>query len=130
MNALQQIGTGIELLDGGYTVEWTPSRTSASGVHTMPYPNYDDRLLEALSAASQLVGTDVDYVSRVDKVANLNVAEMSREQLSTFLTWVQRGERFCDGFIDGFVQNGKALQALQRVVDLESDATEEIQFQG
>ena len=58
MDALQRISTGIELLEGGYTVEWTPSRETEPGVRTMAYPNYDRRLMEALWGASELVGTD------------------------------------------------------------------------
>ena len=68
MNALQRISTGIELLEGGYVVEWTPSRETEPGVRAMAYPNYDRRLMEALWGASELVGTDYDYVNRVDEV--------------------------------------------------------------
>jgi hypothetical protein len=118
MNALQRISTGIELLEGGYVVEWTPSRETEPGVRTMAYPNYDRRLMEALWGASELVGTDYDYVNRVDEVRDVDVARMSRSQLSTFFTWVQRGERFCDGFIADFVKEGKVLQALRRAIEL------------
>lgn len=118
MNALQRISTGIELLEGGYVVEWTPSRETEPGVRTMAYPNYDRRLMDALWGASELVGTDYDYVNRVDEVRELSIPEMSQSQLSTFLTWVQRGERFCDGFIADFVKEGKVLQALRRAIEL------------
>lgn len=130
MDALQRISTGIELLEGGYTVEWTPSRETESGVHTMPYPNYDRRLMEALWGASELVGTDVNYTERVDEVRELSVPGMTREQLSTFLTWVQRSERFCDGAIDGFVKDGRVLQALRRAVELGIDTSDRAQPEG
>ncbi len=119
MDALQRIGTGIELLESGYSVEWTPSRETEPGVFTMAYPNYDRRLMEALWGASELVGTDYGYTDRVAEVRDLGVPEMTREQLSTFLTWVQRSERFCDGAIDDFVKDGRVLQALRRAVELE-----------
>jgi|GEM_PF-3352049 len=119
MNALQRISTGIELLEGGYVVEWTPSREIEPGVHTMSYPRYDSRLMEALWGASELVGTDYGYIDRVDEVRELSIPEMSQSQLSTFLTWVQRGERFCDGFIADSVKEGKVLQALRRAAELE-----------
>ncbi|GAB2566384.1 DUF6508 domain-containing protein [Leucobacter ruminantium] len=119
MEALQRINTGIELLEAGYTVEWTSSRVTESGARTMSYPNYDKRLMEALWGASELVGTDYGYTERVDEVRELSVPEMTQSQLSTFLTWVQRGERFCDGFIDGFVKDGRVLQALRRAAELE-----------
>lgn len=122
MDAIPLITAGIELLESGYVVEWTPSRETVSGAITMPYPRYDSRLLEALSSASQLIGTDFDYVSHVHEVAGLNVTEMSRANLSTFLTWVQRSERFCDGAIDGFVQDGRVLQALRRAIELGTNA--------
>lgn len=118
MDALQRISTGIELLESGYTVEWEPSREIEPGVHTMSYPRYDSRLTEALWGASELVGTDYGYIDRVDEVRELSIPEMSQSQLSTFLTWVQRGERFCDGFIDGFVKDGRVLQALRRAAEL------------
>ena len=130
MDALQRISTGIELLEGGYTVEWTPSRETEPGVHTMPYPNYDRRLMEALWGASELVGTDVNYTERVDEVRELSVPGMTREQLSTFLTWVQRSERFCDGAIDGFVKDGRVLQALRRAVELGIDTSDRAQPEG
>ena len=119
MNELQLINIGIELLEDGYSVEWTPSQRTASGVITLSYPDYDARLIEALQSASQLIGTDFEYVYNVDAVKNLNVSEMTREQLSTLLTWVQRSERFCDGAIDGFVKDGRVLQALRRAVEIE-----------
>lgn len=118
MEALQRISTGIELLETGYTVEWTPSRVAESGARTMSYPVYDKRLMEALWGASELVGTDYGYTERVDEVRELSVPEMTQSQLSTFLTWVQRGERFCDGFIDDFVKDGRVLQALHRAAEL------------
>lgn len=122
MNAMQRISTGIELLEGGYTVEWTSSRVTESGAHTMPYPNYDRRLMEALWGASELVGTDFSYTEHIDEVRDLGVPGMTRDQLATFLTWVQRGERFSDGFIAEFVEDGKLLQALRRAAELGSDA--------
>lgn len=118
LDARQRIITGIELLENGYTVEWTPSREAEPGVHTMPYPDYDRRLMEALWGASELVGTDFNYTERVDEVRELSVPGMTREQLSTFLTWVQRSERFCDGAIDDFVKDGRVLQALHRAAEL------------
>ena len=87
-------------------------------MRTIAYPNYDRRLIEALCDAAELVGTDYDYVNRVDEVRDVDVARMSRSQLSTFFTWVQRGERFCDGFIADFVKEGKVLQALRRAIEL------------
>lgn len=62
------------------------------------------------------------YLDRVDEVRELSIPEMSQSQLSTFLTWVPRGERFCDGFIAEFVDEGSVLQALQRAVALGNGA--------
>lgn len=125
MDALQRINTGIELLEGEYTVEWTQARETESGARTVSYPCYDRRLMEALWGASELVGTDYSYTDRVDEVRELDVPAMTRSQLSTFLTWVQRSERFCDGAIDDFVKDGRVLQALRRAAEL-SENTERL----
>ena len=130
MDALQRISTGIELLESGYVVEWTPSRETESGARTMSYPNYDPRLIEALWGASELVGEDFNYLSQVDEVRDLSIPGMTREQLSTFLTWTQRGERFCDGFIDDFVKDSRMLQALRRAAELGSSAEDGVQPEG
>lgn len=122
MDNLQLIEIGIKLLEDGYSVEWTPSQRTASGVITLSYPDYDARLIEALQSASRLIGTDFGYVGNVDAVKDLNVSEMTREQLSTLLTWVQRSERFCDGSIDSFVKDGQALRALRRASEIVSGA--------
>lgn len=127
MEARQRIVTGIELLENGYVVEWTPSKETEPGVHTVPYPNYDRRLMEALWGALELVGTDYNYTDRVDEVRELSVPGMTRSHLSTFLTWVQRSERFCDGAIDGFVKDGRVLQALRRAVELEGGTAQLIE---
>lgn len=122
MDVFQRISAGIELLEGGYVVEWAPSRVTETGARTFPYPIYDKRLMEALWGASELVGTDFDYMGRVDEIRDLSVPEMTRSQLSTFLTWVQRSERFCDGTIDDCVKDGRVLQAFRRAVELAADA--------
>lgn len=116
MDVFQRISAGIELLEGGYVVEWAPSRVTETGARTFPYPIYDKRLMEALWGASEL------DMGRVDEIRDLSVPEMTRSQLSTFLTWVQRSERFCDGAIDDCVKDGRVLQAFRRAVELAADA--------
>ena len=96
MNALQRISTGIELLGGGYVVEWTPSRETEPGVRTMAYPNYDRRLMEALWGASELVGTDYDYVNRVDEVRDNVFANMARAV--QFIPWRNGGRAAAYGW--------------------------------
>ena len=115
---LSRVAAGVALLESGYSVEWTPFRQADNGVFTPSYPAYDDRLMAALSAALELVGQDRDYVSHVDSVSGAPVSEMTSEQLSTFFTWVVRSERFCDGAISDFVQDGRILLALRRVAEL------------
>ena len=35
------------------------------------------------------------------------------------MTWITRGERFCDGLIENHIENGSILALLQRLADLD-----------
>lgn len=79
-----------------------------------PYPAYDGRVLDALN----ILPTDTDYLENHEKLENKAVGEMDLEDLSTMYTFIQRGERFCDGHIAGFIEDGSLLDLIDRHIAL------------
>lgn len=114
---LDAIREGIAVLRSGYReVEWKPGHSSTPGNTAASWPAYDPRVYAALSAASELLGGDPDYVSRGAAVLELPVPALDRDQVRTLLTVMLRGERFSDGFIAGFIADGRLLEAFERTL--------------
>ena len=111
----EQVLRGRELLISGYQVQWTPSRMTSSGAWTMPYPQYDDVLMKALWAAQDIVGADFDYLASYKRVREVPLGSVSGAELSTWFTYILRGERFSDGHIAQYVESGELLMLLERL---------------
>lgn len=81
-----------------------------------PYPCYPSEVYQALG----FLEPDCDYLSHYDKiVASVKVIEeFSLDELKTMFTFISRGERFCDGHIASFVENGDLLRLLKRLQEL------------
>ncbi|MCD2497709.1 MULTISPECIES: DUF6508 domain-containing protein [Microbacterium] len=114
----EHVQRGRELLLGGYQVQWTPSRMTSSGARTMPYPAYDDVLMKALWAAQSIVGTDYEYLASYKRVREVPLGSVSGPELSTWFTYILRGERFSDGHIAQYVESGELLVLLERLIAL------------
>lgn len=113
--ALAQLRALIELLRTDYEVEWTPSKVLSSGANMFPYPSYDGRVWAGLEAALELVGTDFSYLDHEDRRDPRRIEIASRDDLSTWVTFIMRGERFCDGHIGASIEDGLLLQILERI---------------
>mgnify|MGYP006916223449 CR=1 FL=1 len=49
-----------------------------------------------------------------------NVESMSVQEVCTWLTWILRGERFCDGLFESCIKNGSLQALLKRGVEIEN----------
>lgn len=79
----------------------------------MEYPEEADYVLGMLPA-------DTDYLAHKEALdeKGTTIEEMSLKELSTMLTFYQRGERFCYGFIAGTVNSGELLRVAKRLDEL------------
>ena len=70
--------------------------------------------------ATGFLTSDTDYLAHKEKIDEKKVEpeEMSPEEIRTMLTWFARGERFCDGFLAGEVNDGTVLRVLRRLDEL------------
>ena len=47
-----------------------------------------------------------------------NVDSMSYEECCACLTWILRGERFCDGLFERHIRNGNVSALLKRIMEI------------
>ena len=79
-----------------------------------PYPVYDDRVMRALNTFKP----DYDYLEHYAELEGKAAADMSLEDLATMYTFIVRGERFCDGHIASFIEDGDLLALVERHIEL------------
>lgn len=79
-----------------------------------PYPDYSKEIYDALN----ILDTDVDYISNISKIENKDIESMNIDDIRTMLTFIARGERFCDGHIAEFVCNGILFKLMVRLKEL------------
>lgn len=79
-----------------------------------PYPVYPAEVYQALEALK----LDEKYQANYEKLKGKAIGEMNKKEIATMLTFIARGERFCDGHIAGYVESGELLQLLMRLREL------------
>lgn len=123
---LVTVRRGMDVLRAGHGLpEWQPSVLQPDGTRTMSWPLYPQPVLVALMAALEVTGTDHDYVDHIETVRRTAIASSSSSDLSTWFTYLFRGERFFEGHIEGFIRSGELLALFKRVLALaaEDDTT-------
>lgn len=101
--------TGIEKIDGG---------NLKNGVIVMPHAKYPDglKLFEILNT---LGGTDWNYQENIKEFRDkIPPTELNVFQIRTYLTFIYRGERLCDGYIARYMKDRTLLKLFLRLDDL------------
>ncbi|MDO5746866.1 MAG: DUF6508 domain-containing protein [Actinomycetaceae bacterium] len=78
----------------------------------------DDRVWEGLHAALDMVTPDFDDGDHLDGLKEMPVAQTLPKQLQTYVTYVTRGERFCEGFLASVIDSGRLQETLERFLEL------------
>lgn len=109
-----KLKAGIDVLCRIRKIEWTPMKEN-DGVITLAYPIYP----KELDCVFDILEPDYHYTENVASWREQPIpSEMTARQIKTMLTWIERGERFCDGNIAGEVDSGRLLKLLLRLDDL------------
>lgn len=65
---------------------------------------------------------DVEYVEKTDgleiKDVRETISSMNFDDCCTWLTWILRGERFCEGLFESCVKDGSLHMLIQRCCEL------------
>lgn len=79
-----------------------------------PYSNYDNCIFDVLHS----LPTDYEYPTHHRALEDKAIEDMTLSELATMYTFIERGERFCDGHIASFVQDGTLLKLVTRQIEL------------
>lgn len=85
-----------------------------NAVQYAPYPSYDEEVFWALD----MLRLDRNYASNHEKLTGKPIEEMNRREIATMLTFIVRGERFCDGHIASYIESGELLRLMLRLREL------------
>ena len=88
------------------------------GVLRLPFPIYDDEVDEWIKSLYSLELTDFNYIENTEKIKDKEIGQLSRDEVLTRMTWLVRGERFCDGLIAEWLENGSLEALCRRLQDL------------
>lgn len=90
------------------------------------YPDYPDEVnsfIDILATNNFFINYEYnDYEEYNGKLISECINELDWVHLKAFFTMLHRGERFCDGYIAGMVENGNVLQSLYRLRQLVAQA--------
>ena len=81
------------------------------GTLQFPYPIYSKSVSDWIKALYDLDLTDRDYFNHFEKIEDKPVEELTRDEILTWMTYLVRAERFCDGTIEEALNDG-TLEAL------------------
>lgn len=102
---------------------WHESQKREDGSRSFPWPEYNDDVRAFIDLVWQQGcwhddAYDMQEASRLFEeepaVRNATIAE-----IQTMLTFILRGERFCDGFWEGMIENGHVRRVLERLAEIE-----------
>lgn len=116
----EKLQAAIEYFYQYRTVEWAGGEIigktkDGKNIHTWPHANYTREAWDFV----QLFEPDRHYGDHYnDYCKDVLPTDMNARQIRTMLTYVQRGERFCDGFFSGFIKDGTIMKYLLRLDDL------------
>lgn len=119
MENLQKYIDAIENTNCGQLI---CGKTTADGALIMPYADYSTIIYEMMK---EFFATDIVNYNYLETARELldnfdvMIHTMTAKQVGTCLTYIFRGERFCEGLILTHLQNGKIVACLKRLMELD-----------
>ncbi len=87
-------------------VEWEEIKENDDKSFSMPFPNYDKEAIDWIEAFHSLKLLDHNYVENFNYLKDKNIEELDFYEILSYLTYIIRGEKFCDGLIASNLENG------------------------
>ena len=105
----------IQHLENKPNIEWSETKKINNSI-SMPYPIYPDWVGDIFD----LITPDYNYDSTVEyiKVKKIPPENLNFRELRAMITWIDRGEHFCDGHIASCIKDGLLLKVMLRLKEL------------
>ena len=86
-------------------IEWCPLKRNKKYIE-MPYPKYNREILKWIDDFYNLKLVEYNYTENYENYKEKIIEQLTDEELLSYLTFLIRGERFCDGMIATNLENG------------------------
>ncbi len=78
-----------------------------------PWPDYDPSVVAALDTLN-----DYDYLQHHEQLEGKAIESMNIKEIATMYTFIRRGERFSDGHIGAYIEDGTLYRLILRHIEL------------
>jgi len=99
--------------------EWFGGVKNEEGVIQLPYPDYEEAVIDFFRLVSKDCWLDYQYIPHKARQGLENekfVSSASLDEIKTLLTYCVRGERFCDGHWGAMIEQSYVRQILDRLI--------------
>jgi len=87
-------------------VEWQKPKQGSDNVIELGYPLYDKEVENWIHEFYRLKLSDFNYLENYEIYKHKELEELSLEETLSYITFIIRGERFCDGHIASALEDG------------------------
>ena len=105
-------------------VEWEGIKENDDNSFSMPFPKYDKAVIDWIEAFYNLKLLDYNYVENFNYLKDKTIEKMDFYESLSYLTYIIRGERFCDGLIASNLENGNIELLEKRLFSYLTEFTE------
>ncbi len=91
---------------------------NSGGKTAMAYPVYSSEVKEWIQLFNELKLADVNYTENYKAVRNKNISTLTRDEILTYITFLIRTERFCEGCIADALNDGTFEKLCTRLHEL------------
>ena len=101
-------------------IKWHSNADSESGVAMTPYPEYDSHVRQFCRVVAKGGWAAGNYLQKAPELfdAPERIGCSDLEEICCALTFIVRGERFCDGHIAAMIKKGHVVRVLERLREL------------
>ena len=99
--------------------EKTSYKIIDGGAGLIPFYDYSEHVYQIFD----LVIGDViikNYSDVYKKIKDKDISKLKLKEIIAYFTFIRRGERFCDGHISNFLDNGIFLKLYERYLEITS----------
>ena len=97
-----------------------PTSKKVNGVIEIGYTNYNEKFYTCLTQLTRELESypDYKYSKHIAKILKKPIQKLKKSHISTYITWLLRGERITDGLIASEIDSGRFKEILLRLKEL------------
>lgn len=104
----------INVLENEKPYEEIPPRVE-NGMIVIGYVSYNRRIMRLFR---YMPFYDKDYNKDIEKIANKDISKLNVEEVKQYLTYIYRKDRFIEGTIKYYIDNGVLVRLLKRFLEI------------